>query len=131
MRRVVSLKVEAKSSFPDERMFRWLRKATTLAGFSLEEPPVTGMHDRHLDSADGAFRATGYACRNRRQDSQPLAMLKGLGAMSGATHHQTEHLAEPPEALTPWDWPQNAPRDMALHLGICPMQTTPIWEMRQ
>jgi inorganic triphosphatase YgiF len=106
---VVALEVEGKFSIPDERTFQRLPKATSLVGFSLEEPRLAELCDRYLDTADGAFRARGYACRIRRQDSQTLATL----------------------TLSPRDWPKSAARDLALHLGIRPVQITPIQEMRQ
>lgn len=114
---VAALEVQAKSSIPDERTFQRLLSATALAGFSLEEPWTAELHARFLDTADGAFRAGGYACRICRQDSQPLSTLKGLGAGSGAVHHRTEQQVELSEALSPRDWPQSAALDLALHLS--------------
>jgi uncharacterized protein YjbK len=106
---VVALKVEAKFSIPDERTFQRLLKATARTGFSLEKSCLAELYDRYLDTADGAFRARGYACRIRRQDSQTLAAL----------------------TLSPPDWPQSAAHDLALHLGIRPVQITPMREMRR
>ena len=106
---MVALKVEAKFSIPDERTFQRLLKATARTGFSLEESRLAELCDRYLDTADGAFRARGYACRIRWQDSQTLATL----------------------TLSPRDRPQSAACDLALHLGIRPVQITPMREMRQ
>lgn len=130
-RRVVALGVEVKFRIPDDRMIRRLLSATALTGFSLEAARAAEPHDPYLDSVDGAFRARGSVCRIRWQDSRPLATLKGLGAMSGATHHRTERQVKLRETFSPRDSAQSAARDLALHLGIRPMQITPFWEMRQ
>lgn len=111
------MEVEAKFSIPDEGTFQRLLEVTSLAGFSLEEQEVTDLHDRYLDTAGGAFRARGYACRIRQQDSQTLATLKGLGAVSGAIHRRTEYEVKLPEPLPPQDWPPTIARDLALRLG--------------
>ena len=103
------MEVEAKFSILDERAFQRLLKATVLAGFSLEESRLGELCDRCLDTADGTFRARGYACRRIRQDSQTLATL----------------------TLLPQDWSQSAAHDLALRLGIRPVQITPMREMRQ
>jgi inorganic triphosphatase YgiF len=114
---VLALEVKAQHGILDVRTFQRLLSATALAGFSLEEPGVAERHDCYLDRADSAFRAEGYACRIRRQDSQTLVTLKGLGAASGAIHHRTEHRVKLPETLSPRDWRQSTARDLALHLG--------------
>lgn len=109
------MEVEARFSTPDERTCQRLLKATGLPGFSLVEPRVAELHARCLDTADHAFRAGGCASRIRRQDSQTLVTLKGLGALSGAIHHRTEHRVELPETLSSRNWPQSTACDQALH----------------
>jgi CHAD domain-containing protein len=111
------LEVEAKFSIPDERTFQRLLETTTLAGFRLEEPTVTDLHDRYLDTADGAFLAGGYACRLRRQNGQTIATLKGLGSASGAVHRRVEHEVDLPGPLPPQLWPASPARQIALRLG--------------
>ena len=110
------MEVEAKFSIPDERTFQRLLEATSLAGFSLVEPTLLDLHDRYLDTLDGAILAGGYACRIRQQDGITLATLKGLGRASGAIHHRVEHEVEIPQPLPPQQWPASAARDTALRL---------------
>lgn len=123
--------IEARFGIPDERMLWRLLSATALVGFGLEEPRVAELCDRYPDTADGAFRTQCYAYRIRQPDSPTPPWLKGLGVVSGAIHHRTEPEAELPETLSPRDWPYTAARELALHLGICPVHITPLWEMRQ
>jgi CHAD domain-containing protein len=111
------LEVEAKFSIPDERTFQRLLETTSLAGFGLEEPTVTDLHDRYLDTAAGAFLAGGYACRLRRQNGQTIATLKGLGGASGAVHRRVEHEVDLPGPLPPQHWPASPARQLALRLG--------------
>ena len=44
------MEVEAKFSIPDEQTFQRLLEATSLAGFSLEEPALLDLHDQYLDT---------------------------------------------------------------------------------
>ena len=108
------MEVEAKFSIPDERTFQRLLEATSLAGYSLEEPALLDLHDRYLDTGDGAILAGGYACRIRQQDGLTLATLKGLGTASGAIHHRIEHEVELPQPLPPQQWPPSVARDLCL-----------------
>ncbi|MEJ2735859.1 MAG: CHAD domain-containing protein [Anaerolineae bacterium] len=111
------MEVEAKFIIPDEQTFQQLLEATSLAGFGLAEGTVAELHDRYLDTAGGALWAGGYACRIRRQDSQTLVTLKGLGTVTGAVHRRTEHEVDLPEALPPQNWPSSVARDLALRLS--------------
>ena len=124
------MEVEAKFSIPDEQMFQRLLETTTLAGFSLDNPIVTELHDRYLDTVDGAFLAGGYACRLRRQDGQTIATLKGLGGVSGAIHRRVEHEVDLPGPLPPQLWPASPARQLALRL--CGQEAlVPLFEIRQ
>jgi CHAD domain-containing protein len=110
------LEVEAKFSIPDEQTYQRLLAATSLAGYSLEEPSLLNLHDRYLDTADRAILAGGYACRIRQQGGITLATLKGLGSASGAIHRRVELEVEIPAPLPPQQWPPSAARDLALSL---------------
>jgi CHAD domain-containing protein len=111
------LEVEAKFSIPDERTFQRLLEATSLAGYSLEEPALLDLRDRYLDTDGGTILAGGYACRIRQQDDLTLATLKGLGTASGAIHHRIEREVELPQPLPPQHWPPSVARDLALRLS--------------
>jgi CHAD domain-containing protein len=124
------VEVEAKFIIPDEQTFQQLLETTSLAGFSLAEGTVAELHDRYLDTAGRALWAGGYACRIRRQDSQTLVTLKGLGTVAGAIHRRTEHQVDLPESLPPQDWPPSVARDVALRLsGGEPL--LPLFEIEQ
>ncbi len=124
------MEVEAKFIIPDEQTFQQLLEATSLAGFGLAEGTVAELHDRYLDTAGGALWAGGYACRIRRQDSQTLVTVKGLGTVTGAVHRRTEHQVDLPEALPPQDWPSSVARDLTLRLsGSEPL--LPLFEIEQ
>lgn len=110
------MEIEAKFSVPDEQAFRQLLEATALAGHRLGEALVANLHDRYLDTAQGAIRARGYACRLRRRDDVYIATLKGMGGASGAVHRRVEHEIELAEPLPPHAWPPSAARDLALRL---------------
>jgi CHAD domain-containing protein len=110
------LEVEAKFSIPDEQTYQRLLEATSLAGYSLEDPVLLLLHDRYLDTAERAILAGGYACRIRQQGDLTLATLKGLGSASGAIHRRVELEVELPEPLPPRQWPPGAARDLALSL---------------
>jgi CHAD domain-containing protein len=110
------LEVEAKFSIPDEQTFQRLLGATSLAGYSLEEPALFDLRDRYLDTVAGTIFAGGYACRIRQQDNLTLATLKGLGAAIGAIHHRVEHEVELPQPLPPQRWPPSVARDLVLRL---------------
>jgi CHAD domain-containing protein len=110
------LEVEAKFSIPDEQTYQRLLEATSLAGYSLEEPVLLNLRDRYLDTAEGAILAGGYACRIRQQGDLTLATLKGLGSASGAIHRRVELELELPQPLPPQQWPPGAARDLALSL---------------
>ena len=111
------MEVEAKFSIPDERTFQRLLEATSLAGYSLEEPVLLDLHDQYLDTAGGTILAGGYACRIRQQDGITFATLKGLGTAAGAIHHRIEHDVELPQPLPPQHWPPSVARDLALRLS--------------
>ena len=124
------MEVEAKFSIPDESTFQRLLEATSLAGFSLQEPTVLDLHDRYLDTPDGTILAGGFACRIRQQDGLTLATLKGLGTALGAIHHRIEHEVELPQSLPPQHWPPSIARDTALRLsGSEPL--VPLFEVNQ
>lgn len=111
------MEVEAKFSIPDESTFQRLLETTSLAGFSLVEPVLLDLHDRYLDTREGAVLAGGYACRIRQQDGLTLATLKGLGRASGAIHHREEQEVELSQPLPPQQWPDSIARDTALRLS--------------
>ena len=124
------MEVEAKFIIPDEQTFQQLLETTSLAGFSLAEGTVAELHDRYLDTTGSALWAGGYACRIRRQGSQTLVTLKGLGTVTGAVHRRTELQVDLPESLPPQDWPASVARDVALRLsGGEPL--IPLFEIEQ
>lgn len=110
------MEIEAKFSIPDEKVFERLLEATTLAGFRLGEASISDLHDRYLDTADGAVRAGGYACRLRRTGDRYRASLKGLGGASGAIHRRAEYEVRLDESLPPHRWPASSARDLAVRL---------------
>lgn len=124
------MEVEAKFNIPNERTFQRLLEANSLAGFGLEDATVTELYDRYLDTADGALRARGYACRLRRQNGQYLATLKGLGTVSGAVHRRVEHEVELGGPLPPRSWPASKARDLALQLAV-DEPLLPLFEIKQ
>jgi CHAD domain-containing protein len=111
------LEVEAKFSVPDEQTYQRLLEATSLAGFTLEDPVLLRIHDRYADTIEGAILAGGYACRIRQQNDLTFATLKGLGAASGAIHRREELEIELPQPLPPQQWPPSSARDLALRLS--------------
>jgi CHAD domain-containing protein len=124
------LEIEAKFGIPDEQRFQQLLQATTLAGFVLGEAAVAELHDRYLDTAEGAMLAAGYACRLRRlgkgsdeassgtpPDGRVLATLKALGRATGAIHRRPEYEVALAEPSPPVDWPPSPARDLALGLA--------------
>lgn len=124
------MEVEAKFTVPDERTFQRLLATSTLAGFSLDRGTVDQVHDRYLDTPEGALYANGYACRIRCEDGRTLASLKGLGNASGAIHHRAEVEVELPEPLLPHDWPPSAARDLVQRL--CGQQAlSPLFDLEQ
>ena len=124
------MEVEAKFIIPDELTFQHLLEATSLAGFDLAEGTVAELHDQYLDTAGRALQAGGYACRIRRQASQTLVTLKGLGTVTGAVHRRIEHQVDLPESLPPQDWPSSVARDLTLRLsGGDPL--LPLFEIEQ
>jgi CHAD domain-containing protein len=129
-RRSAALEVEAKFSIPNEQTFQRLLETTSLAGFQLASPTLFRLHDRYLDTADGALWTGGHACRIRRQNSQTLVTLKGLGTVSGAVHRRIEREVELPEPLPPRDWPSSTARDLVMRLcRDAPL--LPLFEMQQ
>lgn len=111
------MEVEAKFSIPDEQTYQRLLGATSLAGYSLEEPNLLRLHDRYVDTTEGAILAAGYACRIRQQNDLTFATLKGLGTASGAIHRREEFEVALPRPLPPEQWPASAARDLALRLS--------------
>jgi inorganic triphosphatase YgiF len=115
------VEIEAKYRVPDERQFKRLLSATSLAGFDLGMLSVVALSDTYVDSADRAILAGGYACRVRREGERVIATLKGLGRAEGAVHHRVELEVELPERLElpvqPHQWPASAARDQALQLA--------------
>jgi CHAD domain-containing protein len=124
------LEVEAKFSVPDEQTFQQLLDTTSLAGFRLEDPSETDLYDRYLDTASGAFRAAGHACRLRQWDGQYLVTLKGLGSTSGAVHRREEHEVALDSPGPPQNWPVSSARDLALHLAAGE-PLLPLFEIKQ
>ena len=111
------MEVEAKFSIPDEQTYQRLLEATSLAGFTLEDPVLLRIHDRYADTVEGAILAGGYACRIRQQNDLTFATLKGLGAASGAIHRREELEIELPRPLPPQQWPPSTARELALRLS--------------
>jgi CHAD domain-containing protein len=116
-KRRVALEIEAKLRVPDENTFQRLLAATDLSGFHLGTMTVAELHDHYYDTAGGAFRAAGYACRIRRQADHYLITIKSLGRASDGIHCREEYEADLPEPGQPRDWPPGLPRDLALRLG--------------
>jgi CHAD domain-containing protein len=110
------LEVEAKFSILDERMFRQLLAACSLAGFRLADASVAKFHDQYLDTAGRTILAAGYGCRLRITDGHYLLTVKGLGSASGPIHRRAEYEVELPEPLGPADWPPCPARDLILSL---------------
>jgi CHAD domain-containing protein len=118
------LEIEAKFSIPDEKVFERLLETTNLAGFQLGEASIADLHDRYLDTANGAVRAGGYACRLRWTGHHYRASLKGLGGASGAIHRRMEYEVALTESLPPHSWPASSARDLAVRLcGAEPVDT--------
>ncbi len=111
------MEVEAKFSIPDEQTYQRLLEATSLAGYTLEDPALLRIHDRYVDTAAGAILAGGYACRIRQQNDRTFATMKGLGTASGAIHRREELEVELPQPFPPQQWPPSAARDLALRLS--------------
>jgi CHAD domain-containing protein len=122
------LEIEAKFGIRDEQTFEKLLQATALAGFALGETAVAELHDRYLDTAEGAMRAAGYACRLRRlgsseassgppPDGRVLATLKALGGAVGAIHRRPEYEVALAKPSPPADWPPGPARDLAVDLA--------------
>ena len=70
------MEVEAKFSILDERMFRQLLAACSLAGFRLADASVAKFHDQYLDTAGRTILAAGYGCRLRITDGHYLLTVK-------------------------------------------------------
>jgi CHAD domain-containing protein len=111
------LEIEAKFSVPDRPTFQRLLEAQSLGGLTLGEGSVAQLQDRYLDTAEGALRAQGYACRLRQEDGRTLGSLKGLGQAAGAVHRREELEVELPRPLQPAEWPPGPARELALHLS--------------
>ncbi len=110
------MEIEAKFQISDEEALQRLLETGTLARFTLGKVSIAELHDRYLDTKDGAIRAGGYAYRIRQTDRITLATLKGLGGVSGAVHRRAEHQVELPEPQPPQAWPSGAARDTMLRL---------------
>ncbi|TRO45633.1 CHAD domain-containing protein [Candidatus Bathyarchaeota archaeon] len=111
------MEIEAKFSVPDRPTFQRLLEARSLGGLALGEGSVVQIQDRYLDTAEGALRAQGYACRLRQEDGHTLGSLKGLGEAAGVVHRRQELEVELPRPLQPAEWPPGTARDLALHLS--------------
>jgi len=111
------LEIEAKFSVPDRLTFQRLLEARSLGGLALGEGSVAQIQDHYLDTAEGALRAQGYACRLRQEDSRFLGTLKGLGQAAGAVHRRQELEVELPRPLAPAEWPPSEARELALRLS--------------
>lgn len=124
------MEIEAKYQIPDEETFQLLLATDTLAGFLLGSVSIHTLHDRYLETTDGAIRAGGYACRLRQTGSKTLATLKGLGGATGALHRRVEHEVELPKLLPPEEWPPSVARDLLVRLcGDCDLIL--LFEVRQ
>ena len=124
------MEVEAKFMIPDEATFQHLLEASSLAGFVLGEVTVSELQDRYLDTADGALRRKGHACRLRKENQRYIVSLKGLGSVSGAIHHRVEYEEDLPSPSSPQEWPPGVPREMVLRLsGGKPL--IPLLEIKQ
>jgi CHAD domain-containing protein len=110
------LELEAKFSVPDEQTFQQLLEAGSLGAFRLGQSSFVRVHDRYLDTPEGALRQQGYALRLRRENGRHLASVKGLGDVSGAVHHREEHEVELPGPFPPEAWPPAPARDLVLGL---------------
>jgi len=111
------LEVEVKFAVPDRPTFQRLLEAQTLGGLPLGEGAVAQIRDHYLDTAEGALRAQGYACRLRQEDDRTLGGLKGLGQAAGAFHRREELEVELPGLVGPADWPPGPARALALELA--------------
>ncbi len=111
------MEIEAKFSVPDRPTFQRLLEAESLGGLTLGEGSVAEVQDRYLDTAAGALRAQGYACRLRQESGRILGTLKGLGEAAGAVHRREEIEVKLPRPLPPAEWPPGPARELALGLA--------------
>jgi CHAD domain-containing protein len=129
-RRAAVLELEAKFTVPDEQTFQQLLAASNLGAYRLGQSTLARVHDRYLDTPEGALHQGGYALRLRREDGRHLASVKGLGDASGAVHHREEYEVELPGPLPPQEWPPGSPRDLVLGL-IQDRPLIPLFELEQ
>jgi CHAD domain-containing protein len=130
VRRSIAVEVEAKFIIPDESTLQRLLETVSLAGFALGEETVTEIHDRYLDTEDGALLMNGFSCRLRRENHHYIATVKGLGSVSGAIHHRAEYETDLPEPSRPVSWPPSTARELVLRLsGGKPL--VPLLEIKQ
>ncbi len=111
------MEIEAKFSVPDRPTFQRLLEAESLGGLTLGEGSVAEVQDRYLDTAAGALRAQGYACRLRQDNGRILGTLKGLGEAAGAVHRREEIEVKLPRPLPPAEWPPGPARELAVGLA--------------
>jgi len=84
------VEIEAKFTVPDLETFNQLVEVDELAGMRLGKARVKLVHDRYLDTVQGAFLLAGYACRLRTVGEARIVTLKSFAAASGALHQRQE-----------------------------------------
>ena len=84
------MEIEAKFTVLDLQTFKQLAEVDELAGLRLGKARVKLVHDRYLDTVQGAFLLAGYACRLRTVGDARIVTLKSFAAASGALHHRQE-----------------------------------------
>ena len=76
------MEIEAKFIVLDHQTFKQLVEVDELAGLRLGKAQVKLVHDRYLDTAQGAFLLAGYACRLRTVGEASIVTLKSFAAAS-------------------------------------------------
>jgi CHAD domain-containing protein len=91
------------------------------AGFAASSPVRTlRLHDRYVDTADGALLRAGFAARLRSSDGTTIVTLKSTGTSASqiGLHSRTELEGPADPRQAPLRWPASEARSLLLELSV-------------
>lgn len=131
---VGELETELKFRVPDSFTFEQLVEVETLGGYQVGIATSVEMHDRYLDTADGALLGAGFSCRLRETSrGARLLTIKSLEVSGSGLHVRQEIETVLPAGAAVSDlpqWPMSEARDLVSALvGAKPLAE--LFDLRQ
>ena len=110
------MEIEAKFGLPNSITLTKLQSVGQLAGFRVDPPRTSEVHDTYLDTDQQSILAAGHFCRRRVIDGQTIITVKSVGPSLDAIHRREELEIVVPSRSAPAKWPESPARTLILQI---------------